>query len=239
MRRVRLAAAVVTAGLLLAGCGAQESGELVAAPADRASGNGGVVRDATSMPPAPSQGPSLPPGDPGLDAPAAPDPGTASAEPHGHDGKVRRSVPQAAMLTADTVGMVLGGSWSRRAVDGDECVRPEGAVATLAMKYGGSDTGLLVETVSTYHDAEDADVAVAALGRTAASCGWTLEGDPRLGSASVAASEGERSLVAVSAEGVVVLLVGSGDVTRPHWRWSSLADLALGTSCPAAPDGCH
>jgi hypothetical protein len=143
------------------------------------------------------------------------------------------------MLTADTVAAALGGSWSRRPGGGDECVRPEGAVATRSMSYGGSDDGLVVETVSTHHDAQEADAAVATLGRTAASCGWTLDGDPRLGSASVAASEGERSLVAVSAEGVVVLLVGSGEVTRPDWRWASLVDLALGTSCPAAPDGCH
>jgi hypothetical protein len=46
-------------------------------------------------------------------------------------------------------------------------------------------------------------------------------------------------MLAVSAEGVVVLLVGTGDFTDDAVRWGSLVDLALGTSCPAAPDGCH
>ena len=48
----------------------------------------------------PPAAPSLPPGDPGLDAPSVPDPGTASAEPHGHEGHARRTVPREAMLTA-------------------------------------------------------------------------------------------------------------------------------------------
>lgn len=243
MRPARLAAAVVTAGLLLGGCGSQESGEGAVVAADRAAAerdsSTGVVRDVTSAAPAPSKAPSLPPGDPGLDAPAAPDPGTASADPHGHDEAAKRKIPAAAMLTAETVRMAMGGTWSRRTGGADECMRPEGALGARSMSYGGSPGTLVVETVSTYRGAKAADEAVADLGGAAAECGWTVEGDPRLGSASVAAKDQGRSMVAVSAEGVVVLLVGSGDVTRPAWRWSSLVDLALGTSCPAAPDGCH
>jgi len=87
--------------------------------------------------------------------------------------------------------------------------------------------------------ASQAFAAVAALGRSAQGCGWTSVRDPRLGSASVSATEGPRSMVAVSTEGVLVLLVGTGGFTRDAGRWGSLVDLALGTSCPAAPDGCH
>jgi hypothetical protein len=143
------------------------------------------------------------------------------------------------MLTAGTVRMVLGGSWERHAADGDDCVRPAKALGSSTMSYGGPAAGVVVETVATYEDAEVADAAVTALGRSAAACGWTTGPDPRLGSASVAATDGTRSMVGVSAEGVVVVLVGTGGFTGDAGRWGSLADLALGTSCAAAPDGCH
>jgi hypothetical protein len=142
------------------------------------------------------------------------------------------------MLGADSVSMVAGPGWQRRAHGGDECVRLSGAVATRSMAYGGAESGIVVETVGTFSGGADADAAVRALATTAAGCGWEAVHDPRLGSASVAASDGVRSMVAVAAEGVVVLLVGAGEVTRAG-AWSFLVDLALGSSCPAAPDGCH
>ncbi len=135
--------------------------------------------------------------------------------------------------------MVLGGSWARHPADGDECVRPTGAVGSATMSFGGSAAGLVVETVATYEDAEAADAAVTALGRSATACGWTAGPDPRLGSASVAATDGTRSMVGVSAEGVVLVLVGQGELTGDAVGWGSLVDLALGTSCAAAADGCH
>jgi len=249
MRRGRSAAvAALTAGLLLGGCGqgpsdpgpvAQEGLAAVevveseaptsAAPAAKPSASATKSRAAA---------PSLPPGDPGLDAPAVPDPGTAGPVAHG-DEPARRTVPVGAMLTADTVSMMLGGRWAAHADGGDECVRPEGALGSRTMSYGGTAAGVVVETVATYEDARAADAAVAALGRSAQGCGWTSVRDPRLGSASVSATEGPRSMVAVSTEGVLVLLVGTGGFTRDAGRWGSLVDLALGTSCPAAPDGCH
>jgi hypothetical protein len=143
------------------------------------------------------------------------------------------------MLTADTVGMALGGDWDRHPGGGDECVRPSGGLGVRTMSYGGAVEGLVVETVVTYEDADAADAAVAALAAEAGDCGWDGGPDPRLGSASAAATEGARSMVAVSAEGVLVLLVGTGGFTGNQARWGSLVDLALGTSCPAAPDGCH
>jgi hypothetical protein len=232
-----LPAGVLAAALMLGGCGGQDTKSLAVADDE-------VVKDVLSAAPSvkpvarSGEEPSLPPGDPGLDAPAVPDPGTASAEPHGH-GEARRTVPVSAMLTADTVRMVLGAGWERRSGGGDECVRPQGGLGVRTMSYGGSVEGLLVETVVTYADAGAADSAVAALGDSAGDCGWSAGPDPRLGSASVAAADGARSMVAVSAEGVLVLLVGTGDFTGNRARWGSLVDLALGTSCPAAPDGCH
>ncbi len=251
MTRARLAVAAVAGGLLLGGCGQ--------APAPDTAGSGDAVttRDvvrieqspssAASSPPASSKTkasraskatPSLPPGDPGLDAPSVPDPGKPSADPQDHAG-ARRAVPVAAMLTADTVRMALGGSWTRKSGGGDECVRPGGHLAARAMSYGGSSAGLVAETVATYRDDAAADAAVKSLGRAAAGCGWTDVSDPRLGSASVSAKDGGRSMVAVSTEGVVVVLVGSGRSTEQPGGWESLVDLALGSSCPAAPDGCH
>ena len=177
-------------------------------------------------------------GDPGIDAPAAPDPGGAEAPAHDH-GEARRTVPVGALLTSGTVRMLLGGSWVRHEADGDECLGTEGAVGARTMAYAGPDGGRVTETVATYEDAEAADAAIAALGRSAEACGWGNGSDPRLGSASFAAEAGSRSMVGVSAEGVMVVLVGEGDFTQDAVRWGSVADLALGTSCAAAPDGCH
>lgn len=234
-RPVRTTLAVTAVALLLGGCG----GQVTASPAVTSVEAKPPAASSSPSPSSPAEEPSLPPGDPGLDAPSVPDPGTASAEPHGHEGHARRTVPTEAMLTAGTVRMVLGGRWERRPGGGDECVRPEGALGVRDMSYGGAVEGLVVETVATYEDADAADEAVADLGRAAAACGWTAGRDPRLGSASVAATNGAQALVAVSTEGVAVLLVGTGDFTRDRMRWGSLVDLALGTSCPAAPDGCH
>lgn len=251
MRRGRsVAVAALVAGLLLGGCGQGPSdpGRVaseglaaveVAEPETPASTAPETKPSAPAMKKPRATAPSsLPPGDPGLDAPAVPDPGTDGPDAHG-DEPARRTVPVGAMLTADTVSMMLGGRWAAHADGGDECVRPEGALGSRTMSYGGTAAGLVVETVATYENAKAADAAVAALGRSAQGCGWTSVRDPRLGSASLSATEGPRSMVAVSTEGVLVLLVGTGDFTRDAGRWGSLVDLALGTSCPAAPDGCH
>jgi hypothetical protein len=240
VKRSSTAAGMLVGVLVLAGCGAQGPAPVAAPRGD--SGEVAVTghpASAQSPPGAEKPVPSLPPGDPGLDAPEAPDPGTAGPGHHAHGEDALRAVPAAALLTAGAVNMVLGGSWERRAGGSDECLRAEDAVATRSMTYGGSLDALLVETVATYPGAADADKAVAGLGEAAAGCGWTAGPDPRIGSASVAASDGPRSMTAVSAEGVLVLLVGTGDLTRDQVRWGSLVDMALGTSCAAAADGCH
>lgn len=250
--RLRVLPVVALAlSLLLGGCGESgpdpvttasgASGHPAANPsADATAGQTAVQTSARKPRPSATKAPSLPPGDPGLDAPAVPDPGVAADEhEHEHEhGAGRRVVPVRAMLTPGTVGMTLGGSWTRHAGGEDECLVPRGALGRRATSYGAA-RGLVVETVATYEDGAAADGAVASLGAVARECGWTTARDPRLGSASVAATDQARSMVAVSAEGVLVLLVGTGDFTRDPGRWGSLVDLALGTSCPAAPDGCH
>jgi hypothetical protein len=243
-RLARHVAVAAAAGVLLAGCGdlAGQVGALggqddaSSAPTRKAAGKP-RKSDRSTTGSTPSAEVSLPPGDPGLDAPSVPDPGTAGAEDHAH-GEGRRTVPVEAMLTAADVRMVLGGGWERRAGGGDECVVPEAALARRSMAYGGTAAGVVVETVASYPDPDEADAAVLALREAAERCGWTDVRDPRLGSAAVAAEDGDRSLTAVSTEGVLVTMVGTGKVAE-GWRWSSLVDLAVGTSCPAAPDGCH
>lgn len=247
LRRAATASAVVALALAAAGCGRLQDGggdasdRVVTVDVAETAGSGSTPEDggasAAEKEHEPDAAPSLPPGDPGLDAPAVPEP---APEGEAHESRpARRTVPAAAMLTADTVRMALGGGWESHAGGGDECLRPVSALGVRSTSYGGTDAGMVVETVATYRDAGAADAAVAELGRAAVGCGWSGEGDPRLGSASVAASQTGRAMTAVSSEGVVVLLVGTGDVTRNAVRWGSLVDLALGTSCPAAPEGCH
>lgn len=252
----RITPLLVAAGLALTGCAdtgdaTGASGRAVRAagptataapapsPAGSASGSTTSVPSTsttTAAAPAGPAAPSLPPGDPGLDAPAVPDPGTAPAEEH-HD-EPRRSVPTAAMLGTADVALQLGGSWAPREADPLGCTAPRGAVAARTARHT-SGTREVRETVSTHRDPGSADRAVTALADELAGCGWTVGVDPRLGSASVAATRGGRSLTAVAAEGVSVVLVGAGPRVATGWQWDALVDLAMGSSCPAAPDGCH
>jgi hypothetical protein len=237
--------AAVVLAVVLAGCG--RSAEVQTSSGD-VSGHGSSIApsgpDPTASaptsdepgPPGPGE-PSLPPGDPGLDAPAVPDPGTASAGSHPH-GEARRSVPVRAMLTAADLRMTLGGRWERHAGGGEECVVPDAAAGTRTMTYGGTSAGTVVETVAIYPDADESDAAVLALREAVEACGWQNAHDPRLGSAAVAADDGPRVMTAVSTEGVLVVLVGTGKVAD-GWTWDALIDLASGSACPAAPDGCH
>lgn len=244
---LRTVAAAAVLGGLLAGCGVGATDGATAGPADGATAGAAAEGDRVdaSVTPAraaatPAPAPSLPPGDPGLEAPGIPMPETDAPAPAVHEEEARQEVPLAAMLDLPTMSMVVGGAWQRRPGGADECLRPEAATGERTMSYGGNARGRLVETVATYPDVDEADAAVAALADAAAGCGWTLQEDPRLGSASVAAVEGPRTMVAVSAEeGVLVLLVATGDYARDQLTWGSLVDLASGSSCPAGPEGCH
>jgi hypothetical protein len=76
-----------------------------------------------------------------------------------------------------------------------------------------------------------------------AACGWRAVVAPALGERAAQVTRGTgastETALLLTAEGVTVLLVGSGGVPSDALRWESLADVALGSSCPAAPDGCH
>lgn len=229
-RPLQVVAVVTLAVVLLGACGGDVT---VATSADATGGS------TAESPAAPSAPVSLPPGDPGVEAPEVPEPGIDEPEPEPQEeASAKVDVPPDAMLDAETVGMMLGGRWQAHPGDGDECLRPDGALGQRSVSFGGSVDGLVVQTVATYPNDSGADAAVTALGDTAVGCGWTVQPDPRLGTASVAAEEGPRTMTAVSAEGVVVLLVGTGDFTSDPMRWGSLVDMAVGSSCPAGPHGC-
>lgn len=190
--------------------------------------------------------PALPPGDPGPDAPPAPDPLTEAplpekpADDHGH-APARAVVPAAAFPTTGDIDAFLGGRW-READSTDEvlpgCLARTTPPAGSAARTWRSDGDALVVHLRTYDGVETAADVVAATRGDLTTCGARLVTDPRLGSASVTAElDGER-LLAVAAEGVVITL--RADATRVDpVTLTSLADLAMGTSCEAAPDGCH
>jgi hypothetical protein len=186
--------------------------------------------------PAPDpDGPTLPPGDPGAaTVTRAPD-----VEP-----TARTAVPADAVLDAGTVAGVLGGRWTAAAAPGDSCAapRPTGAVATRSVGYA-SGARRLVETVATHADPAAAESAVRAVSARLRACGWTPGEDLLLGEASASftrtTAAGPQRAVVLAAEGVSVTLVGPAAGSGDADRWPGLADVALGTSCPAAPDGCH
>lgn len=196
--------------------------------------------------------PTLPPGDPGTDVPGTDDPngdlGNESSPAHPKDAKT--SVPQTAVLDAETMSSVAGGTWTVTATPVDSCSAPHPAklVATRSTQLSGvgSDgtTGSrLVETVSTHRGADAAVAAVRALERRLAGCHATSAPDPRIGDASVQLTlttpDGTVTVVTAAAvEGVTFVLSGSGPVTGAN-KWSALTDIALGSTCAAAIEGCH
>jgi hypothetical protein len=181
---------------------------------------------------------ALPPGDPGLDAPSVPDPGRPEGD-RDHEEPARTVVPAEAMLDLSSVAGVLGGRWERSPAEPLGCVAGTDWVAERSVAYRSADAHVL-QTVSTHRSLAAADRAVGELAGQLRDCGWTGLRDPRLGTASAAASsEDGRTVVVIAAEGVTTLVAGSAEATASKARWSSLLDLALGDSCAAAPHGCH
>jgi hypothetical protein len=180
-----------------------------------------------------------PPGDPGPDAPEMPDPGAPTEDEHDH--APRTKLPADSVLDPDTVAAVVPAAWARAKVPADSCKAPlpAGAAGTLSVAYRAPGA-TFVETVATYAGARKADAAVAAFGERLSTCGWTATEAPALGSSSVQATRGGETVLMLAAEeGVAVVVRGSGATTADPMLWESLADLAMGSSCPAAPDGCH
>jgi hypothetical protein len=197
---------------------------------------------------------SLPPGDPGVDAPGTDDPngdlGGDNEEPEGDVGKA--DVPVSALLDTETVNSVAGGGWTlsdkRRDVDSCASPVPAKAVGTRTVAFTqraahDDPSSWLIETVSTHAGRKAAKAAVATIGKQLAGCANGAPTDPRIGDASVEATvtddNGRTSTVtAVAVEGVSFVLTGRGAVTDPD-VWAGLTDIAQGNTCEAAAAGCH
>jgi hypothetical protein len=183
--------------------------------------------------------PTLPPGDPGTDgADADGTDETSSAHPPVTD------VPDAALLDAETVGALAGGAWTEQAAGGGWCAAPRTVGSDVRRgRLLESDGGRLVETVSAYPAPGAAERAVARTAARLEACGWDGDRDPRLGTASEQLTRTgpdgtEQVALVLAADGVGIVLVAAGSAAA-QGSWESLADLALGSSCLAAADGCH
>lgn len=180
--------------------------------------------------------PTLPSGDPGTGSPSAP-----ATRPATHPVA---AVPAAALIDVQTLGAVAGGTWTAAAAPQDWCQAPRtpGAGAWRS-QLATSDAGRLVQSVSAYRDGPAAVRAVDATTAQLTGCGFAADHDPRLGTASqlmtrTAADGTEQRVLVLADDSVGVVLLGSGSATTQA-AWESLADLALGSSCAAAADGCH
>lgn len=255
-RRALSAVAGVAVALTLAGCSGASSGDADDAlrdqPTKAATPSGDAADqtgDTASESPDATSGP-LPPGDPGPDAPGTDDPNgdLGNESEHPNDTAAKTSVPRNALLDAETVAAVAGGSWAAGAATADSCAapRPAKAVATRSSRLAGSSAAAgsqVAETVGTHRGVDAAIAAVQALERRLATCDASSATDPRLGDASVqvtltAADGTVTTVTAAAVEGVTFVLSGSGPVTAAR-HWSALTDIALGSTCVAATDGCH
>jgi hypothetical protein len=235
----RLTLLSVAALIAVSGCGSTQS----VAPAGPAAGSSADPAADPAATSTPELTPTLPAGDPGSQAPEAPDPGAPTEPPEAHPA--RRAVPAEAMLDPDSVGQVLGGTWSMgRSRGGGRCAAPlpAGAAASRSVTLV-SHTQTLTETLTTHPSGQAAVQAVKGLSTTMRSCGWTATEAPALGEQAVQAvrtTDGQRqTIVALAAEGVAVTLVVDRLRAADAQAWESIVDLALGSSCAAAADGCH
>jgi hypothetical protein len=223
-----------------AGTGAGPSGAAAAtptaAPADGPFGSDGPAASDTPDPELSDQPlPTLPSGDPG----------TGTASPGGPEPtRPVPAVPGSALLDVATVAAAAGGDWVAAAAPDGWCASPRtpGAAASRSQLLT-SDGGRLVQTVSAYDESRPAVRAVAAATTRLQACGFRLDRDPRLGEASELLTRTgpdgtAATAVVLATDGVGVVLLGSGSPTAPD-VWDSLVDLALGSSCAAAADGCH
>lgn len=258
------AAGAAAVAMILAGCGGAANGDL----AIEDDGSAATASTGQTAEPSPSTGtgsagtatqrtspsPTLPPGDPGTDEPGTDDPNgdLGNETPSSHPNDARTTVAKTAVLDAETVGSVAGGTWTVDAAPVDSCAapRPVKLVATRSTQLSGTGAGeggatdsRIIETVSTHHGRKAAVAAVRALERRLTGCQATSAPDPRIGDASVELTltntDGTVTVVTAAAvEGVTFVLSGSGPVTGAD-KWSALTDIALGSTCVAAIDGCH
>ena len=265
MRRhvVRWVAVALGLGLLVGGITAATADQSPDSSAPAAGADFGPDGPGPSDSPDPALSgqpvPTLPPGDPGTDEPGTDDPqdpADDSDEPDrpdgdsndGADGARLTEVPAAALLDAETVGTVAGGSWvptdlgSSGADDSCGTGGQGGAPTRAALLVADDGAGRLVQSVATWPTARDARAAVSGLGSALAACGFAAVGDPRLGEASAAFDRtvdgSPQHAVVIAVEGATLVLAGSGTAAAPG-TWESLTDVAMGSVCAAGVHGCH
>jgi hypothetical protein len=261
------APAVVLAGaLVLAGCGsatpapAQGASRLTRGlPSAPASPDRTIATTSTTGGPFGPDGPDASDTpDPALSGQATPtlppgDPGTTTPPPTGHDPRQRvTDVPAAALVDTASLGTVAGGTWVKTPTPGSWCSAPRTGPAAssrsqLLTATPAGTPGRVVESVTAHDSAAAAADAVAATTARLQACGLVVDRDPRLGQVSEQLTgelpDGAGGTVHVVAlvlasERVGVVLMASGSAAE-QGAWESLADLALGSSCAASPDGCH
>jgi hypothetical protein len=241
---VRPAAVAVGLALLVGGCSAASADQAphgshtAHAGADFPEGPGPDDRPDPALSGQPV--PTLPPGDPGTGSGS--DSGAADPDHDEHEGHVT-DVPDAALVDAETVAALAGGSWAPETAPGERCAvaAPDGATASRSLTLV-SEGDRLVQTVSAHESDQAARDAVPGLAERLAGCGFSAAGDPRLGEASVqltrATGTATELAMVLAVEGATVVLVGTGAPAAPA-AWAALADLSLGTACSAGVHGCH
>jgi hypothetical protein len=130
----------------------------------------------------------------------------------------------------------LGPGWTTAPAATTPCAP---AFARTAFRRTGfaEERGTLTETLAT---GVDVSAAVAAWRQSLEQCGYDVR-DDALGDASITARtrDGSDAVVVTGTEGVLIVLHAHGPLAQAHDEMDGWADLALGTSCVAAPDGCH
>ena len=130
----------------------------------------------------------------------------------------------------------LGPEWSPTEAEPPPCapdLTPEGT-RTVGMKQ---TQGRLTEAL---YSGLEVEPAVRAWSDSLTRCGYSVS-ELRLGDAGLTARSKDQThaVVVTGTEGVVVVLHLTGTVAKATDELEGWADLALGTSCEAAPDGCH
>jgi hypothetical protein len=152
--------------------------------------------------------------------------------PPPHGPTPEGNVPAGAFVAAAD----LGTSWHPAVALATPCAAD---YARSALRSTGlaEPRGTLTETLAT---GVDVPTAVASWKRSLQACGYAVHDDP-LGDAGVTArsTDGADAVTATGTEGVLVVLHVHGALARATEELDGWADLALGTSCVAAPDGCH
>lgn len=143
---------------------------------------------------------------------------------------------QAVPIGAFVAATDLGPGWTATAATPLPCP-PKFMHSAIASRGLSEARGTLTETVAT---GVDVATAVTAWTSSLRACGYGTQPEA-LGDAGVRArsADGEDTVLVTGTEGVLLVLHAHGALARAADEMDSWADLALGTSCVAAADGCH